>query len=46
MNKTLRCALFDLDNTLYPKSCGLMQEIGDRINLYMVERLGYPTRRK
>jgi putative hydrolase of the HAD superfamily len=32
--------LFDLDNTLYPKSCGLWDEIGNRINLYMVERLG------
>jgi len=34
------CALFDLDNTLYPRSCGLWEEIGRRINLYMVERLG------
>jgi len=32
--------LFDLDNTLYPKSSGLMGEIGNRINRYMVERLG------
>lgn len=34
------CALFDLDNTLYPKSCGLMTEIGLRMNRYMSERLG------
>ncbi len=40
MRKTLRYALFDLDNTLYPKSCGLWEEIGNRINRYMVERLG------
>jgi putative hydrolase of the HAD superfamily len=40
LKKNLRCALFDLDNTLYPKSCGLMHEIGNRINRYMVERLG------
>ena len=39
MRLTLRCILFDLDNTLYPGSSGLMQAIGDRINLYMVERL-------
>ena len=39
MRKTLRCAFFDLDNTLYPKSSGVMQAIGDRINLFMVERL-------
>jgi len=32
--------LFDLDNTLYPSSCGLMREIGNRINRYMIERLG------
>jgi putative hydrolase of the HAD superfamily len=35
-----RCILFDLDNTLYPKSVGLMQAIGKRMNLFMVERLG------
>ena len=40
MRKNLQYALFDLDNTLYPKSCGLMHEIGNRINRYMVERLG------
>jgi putative hydrolase of the HAD superfamily len=38
----LNCALFDLDNTLYPKSCRLMEEIGNRMNLYMDERLGIP----
>lgn len=37
---SLKCALFDLDNTLYSQTCGLWQEIGNRINLYMVERLG------
>jgi len=36
----IQCALFDLDNTLYPKSSGLMQAIGQRINLFMMERLG------
>jgi len=39
----LSCALFDLDNTLYPKSCGLMAEIGRRMNMYMDERLGIPA---
>ena len=43
--KMLNCALFDLDNTLYPKSSGLMAEIGKRINLYMSERLGIPADR-
>jgi putative hydrolase of the HAD superfamily len=32
---------FDLDETLYPASTGLWQEIRARINLYMQERLGY-----
>ena len=40
MKETIRYALFDLDNTLYPQSCGLWQEIGNRINRYMTERLG------
>lgn len=44
MKETLHCALFDLDNTLYPKSCGLWDEIGNRINLYMIERLGMDPR--
>jgi len=32
---------FDLDETLYPASCGLWPAIKDRINLYMRERLGF-----
>jgi putative hydrolase of the HAD superfamily len=40
LKENLRCAFFDLDNTLYPASSGLMKEIGNRINLFMVERLG------
>ena len=39
MLKTLRCVFFDLDNTLYPASSGVMQAIGVRINQFMVERL-------
>jgi len=31
---------FDLDETLYPASCGLWPAIKERINLYMRERLG------
>ena len=31
---------FDLDNTIYPKSSGLMDAIRDRIILYMQDRLG------
>lgn len=33
---------FDLDDTLYPPATGLWEEIGERINRYMRERLGFP----
>jgi putative hydrolase of the HAD superfamily len=36
----LQWALFDLDDTLYPAQCGLWGAIGDRINRYMIERMG------
>lgn len=36
----LQCALFDLDNTLYPQSAGIMDVVGQRINNYMASRLG------
>ncbi len=32
--------IFDLDETLYPRSTGLMEEINRRINLYMIEKMG------
>ena len=36
----LRYVWFDLDDTLYPSTSGLWHAIGERINRYMVERLG------
>ncbi len=36
--------LFDLDNTLYPSSCGLFDVIDERINLYLKEFLGVHPR--
>jgi pyrimidine 5'-nucleotidase len=33
---------FDLDDTLYPSSTGLWPAIKDRMNLFMLERLGIP----
>ena len=36
----LKFALFDLDDTLYAAQCGLWAAIGERIDLFMVERLG------
>lgn len=34
--------LFDLDNTLYPASSGLMEALSDRISLYLERHLGLP----
>ncbi len=34
---------FDLDDTLYPPSSGVWQQIGGRINLYLRDRLGLPA---
>ena len=36
----LRVALFDLDDTLYARASGLWPAIGQRINLYLTERMG------
>lgn len=36
---------FDLDDTLYPPTVGLWDEIGERINQYLRERLGFPPER-
>ncbi|PIA54719.1 hypothetical protein AQUCO_00900949v1 [Aquilegia coerulea] len=34
------CLLFDLDDTLYPLSSGLAEEVGKNIKVYMAEKLG------
>ncbi len=34
--------IFDLDETLYPRNAGLMQEIGRRIHLWVQQALGLP----
>jgi putative hydrolase of the HAD superfamily len=33
--------IFDLDNTLYPPSRGVVERVDDRINRFMIERLGF-----
>ncbi len=33
--------LFDLDDTLYPSSSGVWSKIRERIDLFMIEKLGY-----
>ena len=38
--RQLRYALFDLDNTLYPRSSGVMEAVSQRICAYMATRLG------
>ncbi len=39
----IRYILFDLDDTLYPTSAGLMQEISVRMNEFMITRVGIPA---
>lgn len=39
--RTLTTCVFDLDDTLYPRSAGVMAAVGVRIRRYMVERLGF-----
>jgi putative hydrolase of the HAD superfamily len=34
--------LFDLDETLYPASCGLMQAVSERMTAFVAEYLGLP----
>src|SRR3989304_2514178 len=40
-----RTVFFDLDDTLYPNTSGVWEAIGERINLYMQEKVGIPTGR-
>lgn len=37
---TLKYIIFDLDNTLYPRDTGLMQEVGRRIQMWLCNYLG------
>lgn len=36
----IRYALFDLDDTLYPRDAGVLQAIGSRIEQYLISRMG------
>ncbi len=36
----IKYALIDLDETLYPRSAGVLQQVGQRIERYLVERMG------
>jgi putative hydrolase of the HAD superfamily len=40
---TISTIFFDLDDTLYPASSGLWQQIKQRIGLYMRDELNIPT---
>lgn len=37
----LKCLLFDLDNTLYPRSLGIFDQVVERIRNYMEVRMGF-----
>jgi putative hydrolase of the HAD superfamily len=37
----LECILFDLDNTLYPRSIGVFDRVVERIRNYMTDRMGF-----
>ncbi|EFA75087.1 haloacid dehalogenase-like hydrolase [Heterostelium album PN500] len=41
-NHQIHTLLFDLDNTLYPKSCGLAAQVTRRITQYMSSKLNLP----
>ena len=41
---TLDVVIFDLDNTLYPRDSGLMQEVGRRIQQWLCDRGGFTWR--
>jgi putative hydrolase of the HAD superfamily len=42
---TYRILFLDLDDTLYPSTCGLWEAIGDRIMVFMTDRLGISAKR-
>jgi len=37
----LECIIFDLDNTLYPRSMGIFDRVVERIRNYMEDRMGF-----
>jgi len=37
----LKCILFDVDNTLYPRSMGIFDMVVERIRNYMEDRMGF-----
>ena len=39
----IRYILFDLDDTLYPTSAGIMEEVSERMSKWMITRLGVPA---
>lgn len=43
LNHPVKTLLFDLDDTLYPRSCGLMKKIGEQIKHYTMEQFNLPA---
>jgi len=40
--ENIRCLLIDLDDTLYPQGSGAWDLVGDRIDQFLVEEMGFP----
>jgi putative hydrolase of the HAD superfamily len=41
--ENIRCLLIDLDDTLYPFESGAWELVGDRIDQFLVEVMGFPS---
>ena len=39
----IRCLLIDLDDTLYPSETGAWDRVGERIDRFLVEEMGFPA---
>jgi putative hydrolase of the HAD superfamily len=40
--ENIRCILFDLDDTLYPRESGAWDRVRMRIDLFLIEKMGFP----
>ena len=41
--ENIRCLLIDLDDTLYPQESGAWELVGDRIDQFLIEEMGFPA---
>jgi pyrimidine 5'-nucleotidase len=40
---SIRCLLIDLDDTLYPSESGAWGRVGERIDRFLIEEMGFPS---